>query len=150
MDIKHYYAGYRVDGEPEYTENRNINPDTPGLTHMGYIEMFCKLLMSKGLLGDFFYRFAEYDNKVTIDQYLWDTEPEMWLIDGISWKDRVADYFYLTHEWAKRIKEANDARLHQDVQEVLPRVPGDSECKAQVHREHIEPQPVYDYSYYKE
>ena len=68
----------------------------PGYKNLEYITVFCRMLMEKGLLGDFVFRYAKRGTGETIREFLETTPPELWTILGISWEDRVYDYLYFT------------------------------------------------------
>lgn len=114
IEVRHYYAGYHVNEEPGITENRIIDKAItrliPGYKNLEYIAAFCRMLMAKGLLGDFVFRYAKEGHDKSLREFLETTDPVRWLILGIAWGDRVYDYLYLDLEWegiCATIKENN-------------------------------------------
>lgn len=95
IQVRHYYAGYRVDDEPEITENRKIEPAG---TYKDFQD-FSKLLMKHNLFGVFTTGYVMRDTDKTLKEFLDETPREMWPVLGCAWNDNTRDFITLTKEW---------------------------------------------------
>lgn len=89
MEVKHYYAGYRVDGEPAMTENRIVISRDSAERH------FREFLGVTGCIGNFAIACADSEKSLKYVQEK--HEPKNWVTAAFNW--------FTTHEgvdfWTK-------------------------------------------------
>lgn len=107
IEVKHYYAGCRVDGAPVYAENRCVEPERRQLsTRLMFVNDFLGIIAQHALTVLYVQEFFRQNPREQLSEFMANNDITDWVCSAFIWPDEyVSEFGALYDAWDNFLKE---------------------------------------------